>query len=86
MTDDGGGWVHAIAREVAGGWLGGIAGLDGQPVRAVRAAGLGVVGFLGGGHHLGPGCGARLEAAGAERLVRTWRDAAPLLAEALGEP
>ena len=40
MTDDRGVWVYAIAREVAGGWLGGIAGLDGQPVRAVRAAGL----------------------------------------------
>ncbi len=55
-------------------------------VMAARAAGMRVWGFLGGGHHLGPGCGARLEAAGAERLVRTWRDAAPLLAEALGEP
>lgn len=55
-------------------------------VTAARAAGMRVWGFLGGGHHLGPDCGARLKAAGAERLVGNWHQAAPLLAEALGVP
>lgn len=55
-------------------------------VKAARAAGMRVWGFLGGGHHLGPGCGARLKAAGAERLVESWPAATPLLAETLGVP
>jgi HAD superfamily hydrolase (TIGR01509 family) len=59
---------------------------SGNGVTAARAAGMRVWGFLGGGHHLGPGCGARLKAAGAERLVGNWQDATQLLAEILGEP
>ncbi len=51
-------------------------------VVAARAAGMRVWGFLGGGHAHAR-LGARLLAAGAERLVRDWQQAAPLLA-ALG--
>ena len=48
-------------------------------VIAARRAGMRVWGFLGGGH-AHDGLGARLLAAGAERLVQGWQDAAPLLA------
>ena len=51
-------------------------------VIAARRAGMRVWGFLGGGH-AHDRLGARLTAAGAERLVQGWEDAAPLLA-ALG--
>jgi beta-phosphoglucomutase-like phosphatase (HAD superfamily) len=53
-------------------------------VIAGRAAGMRVWGFLGGGHahdrHFRDKLGARLTAAGAERLVRDWPEAARLLA------
>ena len=48
-------------------------------VIAARRAGMRVWGFLGGGHAHG-GLGRRLTAAGAERLVQDWQEAAPLLA------
>jgi len=48
-------------------------------VIAARRAGMRVWGFLGGGHVHGR-LGARLLAAGAERLVQGWEEAAPLLA------
>jgi len=48
-------------------------------VIGARAAGMTVWGFLGGGH-ADDELGARLTAAGAERLVRDWPDAARLLA------
>jgi HAD superfamily hydrolase (TIGR01509 family) len=48
-------------------------------VVAARAAGMLVWGFLGGGH-VHDGLGSRLTAAGAERLVRDWPEAAALLA------
>jgi beta-phosphoglucomutase-like phosphatase (HAD superfamily) len=48
-------------------------------VVAARAAGMRVWGFLGGGH-VHDGLGGRLMAAGAERLVRDWPEAAALLA------
>ena len=48
-------------------------------VKAARAAGMTVWGFLGGGH-ADDGLGARLVQAGAERLVRDWPEAARLLA------
>ncbi len=47
-------------------------------VIGARAAGMTVWGFLGGGH-VHDGLGARLTAAGAERLVRDWPEAAQLL-------
>lgn len=47
-------------------------------VIGARAAGMTVWGFLGGGHAT-DGLGARLTAAGAERLVRDWAEAARLL-------
>jgi beta-phosphoglucomutase-like phosphatase (HAD superfamily) len=54
-------------------------------VTAARAAGMRVWGFLGGGHvhgrHFREKMGARLTAAGAERLVQDWPEAARLLAE-----
>jgi len=53
-------------------------------VIAARRAGMRVWGFLGGGH-AHDRLGARLLAAGAERLVQGWHDAAPLLA-ALNAP
>ena len=53
-------------------------------VIAARAAGMRVWGFLGGGH-AHDRLGARLTAAGAERLVRDWQEAARLLA-ALNAP
>jgi HAD superfamily hydrolase (TIGR01509 family) len=43
-------------------------------VRAARAAGMRVWGFLGGGH-MDEGAGTRLVDAGAERLVADWREA-----------
>ena len=46
-------------------------------VKAARAAGMTVWGFLGGGH-ADDGLGARLVQAGAERLVRDWPEAAHL--------
>jgi beta-phosphoglucomutase-like phosphatase (HAD superfamily) len=49
-------------------------------VVAGRAAGMRVWGFLGGGH-VHDRLGARLSAAGAERLVQDWPEAARLLAE-----
>jgi len=49
-------------------------------VVAARAAGMPVWGFLGGGH-VHDGLGNRLTAAGAERLVRDWPEAATLLAD-----
>ena len=49
-------------------------------VVAARAAGMRVWGFLGGGH-VHDGLGNRLTAAGAERLVRDWPEAATLLAD-----
>jgi beta-phosphoglucomutase-like phosphatase (HAD superfamily) len=48
-------------------------------VIAARAAGMRVWGFLGGGHSHDR-LGARLTAAGAERLVQDWPEAAQLLA------
>ena len=48
-------------------------------VTAARAAGMRVWGFLGGGH-VHDGLGARLTAAGAERLVQDWPEAARFLA------
>lgn len=48
-------------------------------VVAARAAGMRVWGFLGGGH-VHDRLGERLTAAGAERLVKNWREAAALLA------
>ena len=53
-------------------------------VIAAKRAGMRVWGFLGGGH-VHARLGGRLMAAGAERLVQGWRDAAPLLA-ALNTP
>jgi HAD superfamily hydrolase (TIGR01509 family) len=47
-------------------------------VAAARAAGMGVWGFMGGGH-MDEACGARLHAAGAARLVRDWDEADALL-------
>jgi beta-phosphoglucomutase-like phosphatase (HAD superfamily) len=47
-------------------------------VIAARRAGMPVWGFLGGGH-AHDGLGARLTAAGAERLVKGWEEAAALL-------
>jgi HAD superfamily hydrolase (TIGR01509 family) len=44
-------------------------------VRAARAAGMSVWGFMGGGH-MDEAAGARLLAAGAERLIRDWADEA----------
>jgi beta-phosphoglucomutase-like phosphatase (HAD superfamily) len=52
---------------------------SGHGVTAARAAGMRVWGFLGGGH-ADAALGERLVAAGAERLVRSWPDAADLLA------
>jgi HAD superfamily hydrolase (TIGR01509 family) len=49
-------------------------------VIAARAAGMRVWGFLGGGH-VHDRLGAHLVAAGAERLVQDWQEAAKLLAE-----
>lgn len=49
-------------------------------VIGARAAGMTVWGFLGGGHAT-DGLGERLLAAGAERLVRDWPEAARLLTE-----
>jgi len=54
-------------------------------VAGARAAGMRVWGFLGGGH-MDEGGAVRLLAAGAERLVRDWNEAGPLLADALGVP
>jgi beta-phosphoglucomutase-like phosphatase (HAD superfamily) len=51
-------------------------------VVAGRAAGMRVWGFLGGGH-VHDRLGERLIAAGAERLVKDWPEAARLLAEVL---
>jgi HAD superfamily hydrolase (TIGR01509 family) len=51
-------------------------------VIAGRAAGMRVWGFLGGGH-VHDGFGARLTAAGAERLVQDWPEAARRLREVL---
>ncbi len=48
-------------------------------VRAARAAGMRVWGFLGGGH-MDEAAGARLTEAGAERLVANWREAMVLFA------
>jgi len=48
-------------------------------VRAARAAGMTVWGFLGGGHMNDAG-GARLVAAGADRLIRDWAEAGEALA------
>jgi beta-phosphoglucomutase-like phosphatase (HAD superfamily) len=50
-------------------------------VTGAKAAGMTVWGFLGGGH-ASDGLGRRLTAAGAERLVRDWPEAAALLAGA----
>jgi HAD superfamily hydrolase (TIGR01509 family) len=52
---------------------------SGNGVRAARAAGMTVWGFLGGGH-MNDAAGERLLAAGAERLVRNWAEAGALLA------
>jgi beta-phosphoglucomutase-like phosphatase (HAD superfamily) len=49
-------------------------------VTAARAAGMRVWGFLGGGH-ADEALGARLTAAGAERIVRDWAEASARLAE-----
>jgi beta-phosphoglucomutase-like phosphatase (HAD superfamily) len=49
-------------------------------VVAAKAAGMRVWGFLGGGH-VHDRLGERLAAAGAERLVKDWPEAARLLAE-----
>ena len=46
-------------------------------VRAALAAGMRVWGFLGGGHH-DADSGARLIAAGAERIVADWPEATAL--------
>ncbi len=54
-------------------------------VAAARAAGMAVWGFAGGGH-MDAAAGARLLAAGAERLLQDWGVAGPLLTEALGVP
>jgi beta-phosphoglucomutase-like phosphatase (HAD superfamily) len=51
-------------------------------VTAGRAAGMTVWGFLGGGH-AHEGLAARLKAAGAERIVADWPDAARQLAETI---
>ncbi|MGE5136435.1 MAG: GvpL/GvpF family gas vesicle protein [Gemmatimonadota bacterium] len=40
MTDERGVWVYTVAHAISDSWLDGIAGMDGQPVRAVAAAGL----------------------------------------------
>ena len=53
---------------------------SGNGVRAARAAGMRVWGFMGGGH-MNDAVGKRLLAAGADRLVRDWPEAAGLLAE-----
>lgn len=50
-------------------------------VRAARAAGMRVWGFLGGGH-VDDRLGERLAAAGAERLVKDWQEAGRLLCTA----
>jgi beta-phosphoglucomutase-like phosphatase (HAD superfamily) len=52
---------------------------SGNGVRAGRAAGMTVWGFVGGGH-MSEAAGAGLIAAGAERLVRDWAEAGELLA------
>jgi HAD superfamily hydrolase (TIGR01509 family) len=52
-------------------------------VTAARAAGMRVWGFLGGGHHRGPAAAARLNAAGAERVVESWADVTQLFSKAL---
>ena len=51
---------------------------SGNGVRAGRAAGMTVWAFMGGGH-MNEATGARLMAAGAERLVRDWQEAGALL-------
>ena len=51
-------------------------------IRAARAAGMGVLGFTGGGHWAHDRTGADLLAAGAERVLRGHRDLAPLVAAA----
>lgn len=48
-------------------------------VKAARAAGMRVWGFLGGGH-IDESCGARLLAAGAERLVSDWPEVSAAIA------
>lgn len=53
-------------------------------VKAARAAGMTVWGFLGGGH-ADDGLGPRLVQAGAERLVRDWPEAARLLNRLAGK-
>jgi HAD superfamily hydrolase (TIGR01509 family) len=53
---------------------------SGNGVRAARAAGMTVWGFLGGGH-MNEAAGQRLLAAGAHRLVRDWAEAGALLAK-----
>ncbi len=40
MTDSRGVWVYTVARSIGDGWLDGIGGMDGEPVRVVGAAGL----------------------------------------------
>jgi hypothetical protein len=40
MTDDGAVWVYAVAHRIDNDWLDGATGVDGNPVRAVEAAGL----------------------------------------------
>ena len=51
---------------------------SGNGVRAARAAGMTVWGFMGGGH-MNDAVGQRLLAAGAERLVRDWNEASEAL-------
>jgi len=51
---------------------------SGNGVRAARAAGMTVWAFMGGGH-MNDAIGQRLLAAGAERLVRDWKEAGALL-------
>jgi len=53
---------------------------SGNGVRAARAAGMTVWAFMGGGH-MNDAIGQRLLAAGAERLVRDWREASLALGE-----
>jgi HAD superfamily hydrolase (TIGR01509 family) len=52
---------------------------SGNGVRAARAAGMTVWGFMGGGH-MSDAAGTRLLAAGADRLVRDWAEASRMLA------
>jgi Gas vesicle synthesis protein GvpL/GvpF len=40
MTDESGVWAYAVAARIAPGWLSGLAGVAGQPVEVVTAAGL----------------------------------------------